>query len=140
MSEPPANVLDKDSLVEDKSLLRCGIILAGANKYAQQRESNEAYEDGILTAREVSQLDLSGVDLAVMSACQTALGRTTEDGMAQDALIRAQEELRTIKVEKVTDGYAFNPSTLGRRKVTRKSEKNYAEPFFWAPFIVIDGI
>ena len=185
VSEPPANVLDKDSLVEDKSLLRCGIILAGANKYAQQRESNEAYEDGILTAREVSQLDLSGVDLAVMSACQTALGRTTEDGMAgmpqglkkagartivaslwhvddaatnelmtrfyrhlqdvdhpcpQDALTRAQEELRTIKVEKVTDGYAFNPSTLGRRKVTRKSEKNYAEPFFWAPFIVIDGI
>jgi CHAT domain-containing protein/tetratricopeptide (TPR) repeat protein len=46
-------------------LLSSGLVLSGAN---------ESYERGILTAEEVSQLDLRGVELATLSACQTALG------------------------------------------------------------------
>jgi CHAT domain-containing protein len=37
--------------------------------------ANESYEKGILTAEEVSSLELRGVELAVLSACQTGLGR-----------------------------------------------------------------
>jgi CHAT domain-containing protein len=47
-------------------LLVSGLVLAGAN------ESNER---GRLTAEEVAGLDLSGVRLAALSACQTALGK-----------------------------------------------------------------
>ncbi len=45
-----------------------GLVLAGANRPA-------AGEDGILTALEVSELDLSRLELAVLSACETGLGR-----------------------------------------------------------------
>jgi CHAT domain-containing protein len=51
--------------------LLSGIALAGANRQAQPGE-----DDGILTALEISELDLGGVELAVLSACDTGLGET----------------------------------------------------------------
>ncbi|MGO8897996.1 MAG: CHAT domain-containing protein [Isosphaeraceae bacterium] len=50
--------------------LLSGIVLAGANV----RPTPIDQDDGILTASEVAELDLSGVDLAVLSACETGLG------------------------------------------------------------------
>ncbi len=50
--------------------LLSGIVLAGANR----RPTPIDQDDGILTASEVAELDLSGVDLAVLSACETGLG------------------------------------------------------------------
>jgi CHAT domain-containing protein/Tfp pilus assembly protein PilF len=50
----------------------CGLALAGANRAAQPDG-----DDGILTAYEVSALDLRKVDLVVLSGCETALGQTT---------------------------------------------------------------
>ncbi len=47
--------------------LLSGIVLAGANA---PRED----DDGLLTALEVAEMDLSGLELAVLSACQTGLG------------------------------------------------------------------
>jgi CHAT domain-containing protein len=51
-------------------LLLSGVVLAGANKEAKPGE-----EDGVLTALEIAELDLSKVELAVLSACQTGLGK-----------------------------------------------------------------
>jgi CHAT domain-containing protein/Tfp pilus assembly protein PilF len=50
--------------------LLSGIALAGANV----RPTPVGQDDGILTALEVAELDLSGVELAVLSACETGLG------------------------------------------------------------------
>ncbi|HEV2970730.1 MAG TPA: CHAT domain-containing protein, partial [Pirellulales bacterium] len=51
--------------------LLSGVVLAGAN-----RPAAEGNDDGILTALEVSQLDLRRVDLATLSACETGLGES----------------------------------------------------------------
>src|SRR5262249_27793440 len=53
--------------------LLSGSFLAGAN-----RPAAEGQDDGILTALEVAELDLSGVELAVLSACETGLGQVAD--------------------------------------------------------------
>jgi CHAT domain-containing protein len=50
--------------------LSCGLVFAGAN-----RPLDPNRDDGILSAMEVADLDLSHVDLAVLSACETGLGK-----------------------------------------------------------------
>ena len=53
----------------ENPLLRSGIVLAGAN----QPDLNP-YDDGYLTALEVTKLDLEGTELAVISGCESGKG------------------------------------------------------------------
>lgn len=65
----------------DESLSQNGLILAGANTSIASDDFNPSDHDGILSAREISQMDLSNVQLIVLSACQSGEGYVTEDGV-----------------------------------------------------------
>lgn len=66
---------------EDKALTRSGLLLSGANYVLKGGKLSPEIEDGILTAQEISMLDLRGLELAVLSACQTGLGEIKGDGV-----------------------------------------------------------
>lgn len=55
-------------------LLRAGLALAGANTHVTGGSLPEEAEDGVITAEDVSGLDLLATELVVLSACETGLG------------------------------------------------------------------
>lgn len=72
---------DRPSVI-DYSMERTGLLMAGAQLKLWGDSVPQMAEDGILSAKEISHLDLSNTDLVVLSACQTALGDITNDGVA----------------------------------------------------------
>lgn len=67
--------------VEDKMLSRSGLLFAGANNILSGKEIPGNIDDGVLTAEEISRIDLRGLDLLVLSACQTGLGEISGEGV-----------------------------------------------------------
>ena len=58
-------------IARENPLLLSGLIMAGANR---RNEAAPDQEDGVLTAEEVAALNLSGVEWAVLSGCDTGVG------------------------------------------------------------------
>ena len=72
---------DLKPCLTDESLSQSILVLAGANSSLRADGFDSGCLDGILSARELGDMDLSGVGLAVISACQTGLGYVTADGV-----------------------------------------------------------
>jgi CHAT domain-containing protein/tetratricopeptide (TPR) repeat protein len=62
------------AVVAGNPMLRSGLALAGANAWLAGGKPPAEAEDGLLTAEDVTGLDLLGTELVVLSACETGLG------------------------------------------------------------------
>ena len=129
-------------------LLRSGLALHGANR----RKSETDREDGVLTALEVSNLDLQGTRLVVLSACETGVGQALHgEGVygLQRAMMIAGAETQVTSLWQVDDNATKNLMVkfyeelargTGRGEAMRMAQlavkKSYPHPFYWASFIV----
>jgi len=66
----------------ENPLLRSGLALAGAQTWIEGGSPPEEAEDGLLTAEDVTGMDLIGTEMVVLSACDTGIGEALpEDGV-----------------------------------------------------------
>lgn len=133
-------------------LFYSGLVLAGANKSLDE-EIPDMQDDGILTAYEVMNLDLSATRLVVLSACETGLGKI-ENGEGvyglQRSFLQAGARNILISLWKVDDQitqelmvrfyeYLFKGHT-GREalKLTQLDQlKVTDDPMHWGGFIMV---
>lgn len=133
--------------VESK-LLRSGLVLAGV-----KQGTSGAGEDGILTALEVSGLDLTGTKLVVLSACDTGVGDiSNSEGVygLRRALVMAGAESQVISLWPVSDaatrdlmvdfytrlkGGEGRSDALRQARLTMLKDSRRAHPYYWAAFI-----
>ena len=147
-------------LVEDKSMTRSGLLFSGCNRVIWNEQIPESEEDGILTAQEIAKLDLRGLDLVVLSACQTALGdMISGEGVfgLQRGFKKAGAKTILMSLDKVDDeatqilmvqfyknlmsGKTKLQSLKDAQKHLRQVENGkYDDPKYWASFIMLDGI
>jgi len=144
----------------ENPLLRCGLALTGANCVMDKARKDESRkEDGILTAFEVSGLNLVGTELVTLSACETGVGEV-KNGEGVYGLRRAFQHAgaRSIMMSlwKVRDRETcelmegFYQNWLGgqsKREALRQSalkilasqrEKHQAgHPYFWGAFVLL---
>ncbi len=142
------------SLVENPNpLMRSGIVLAGANDVWNDSKIVSEKEDGILTAYEVSLMNLSNTKLVVLSACETGLGDIKgSEGVygLQRAFRIAGADLLIMSLWQVPDKETeeFMTSFYNELIKTKEIRKAFAnaqklmrtkyDPFFWGAFVLIE--
>ena len=133
-----------------------GLINEAAPMYSAIALTRADGDDGLLTARELIDLDLSS-ELAVLSACETALGKQTSGegvlGLTW-ALFSAGVRSSVVTEWSVEDTSTSILMTgfytrLRRQARTNKAEAlrqaqlsllhdaRYSHPFYWAPFVLV---
>ena len=137
----------------DNPLLRSGLILSGGNYAWSGKSPVEGVEDGIATAYEISQLNLSSTELVVLSACETALG----DVKGSEGVFGLQRAFKMAGVKKLIVSLwqvpdketaelmtAFYGYWLSGKKIEdafsqaqTDMRKKYA-PYYWAAFVLIE--
>jgi len=146
--------------IEDKSMTRSGLLFSGANNALEGEDIPEGIDDGILTANEIAHVDLRGLDLVVLSACQTGLGEIAQgEGVfgLQRAFKKAGAKTLVMSLWKVDDNatqilmekfYGNLSKGKSKRKAFNDAQKElrsidngkYDDPQFWAAFVMLDGI
>lgn len=142
--------------ISDNPMIRSGLLLAGANHaWKTGKPLRPGMEDGILTAYEISQMNLRNTELVVLSACETGLGqiegnegvyglqRAFKIAGAKYLLMslwqvpdKATQELMQAFYENWLDGGKSIPDAFREAQV--KMRAKYPNPFYWAGFVLVE--
>ena len=147
---------------EDRVMVRSGLLFTGANAALNGQELPANVDDGILTTREISTLDLRGLSLLVLSACQTGLGDVKGDGVfglqrgfkkagAQSILMSlwsVDDEATHLLMTRFYDNLAAHMEKYDALRDAQRYVRGYvtadghsfSSPYYWAAFIILDAL
>lgn len=117
----------------------------------------ENLEDGILTAEELSYINLDSVDLSVLSACETGLGALSEDGIfglqrgfklsgvnsILMSLWEVDDKATSLLMKEFYENYLHGKTKIQSLKSAQeclRASKDYSDPVYWAAWIFLDAI
>lgn len=143
-----------NSFTQNKDpLMRSGLVFASVHDLlSTERIVKE--DDGILTAMEVSQMDLNKTELAVLSACETGLGeikgnegvyglkRTFKIAGVKHLIISLwqvpDKETKEFMMLFYTKLFSENEITITEAfEYAQRSMRSKYDPYFWAAFVLI---
>lgn len=135
------------SPVPAEPLLRSGVALAGAN-HGGALPTN----DGVMTALELTTLELEGTELVTLSACDTALGEVRDaEGVfgLRRALVLAGARSQLLSLWRVQDqptqalmadfyrGLAHGEAPSAALREVQLDRLRHADhPYYWAAFVL----
>lgn len=153
----PDEAKDKDFLrgyTDAMSL--SGLVFAGGNAAWLGKENVDGVLGGVLTAKDIANLDFKGTDLLVLSACKTGQGKVTAEGVfgLQRAFKKAgvgtiimslwnvddkvTSEFMVAFYERLTD----KANNWNKRKAFEQTKeiirKKHPDPYYWAAFVMLD--
>lgn len=150
---------ESDMPKEDKALTRSGLLFAGAQNSFLGKNIPDDVEDGILTAKEISRLDLRKTDLVVISACHSGIGEVTGDGVfglqrgfkkagVQSIIMslwdvddEATRVLMTKFYENLSRGQIKYDAFRDAQRYLREYKKGiYNKPVYYAAFVLLDAL
>jgi CHAT domain-containing protein len=136
----------------ENPLMRSGLVLAGGNDVWVKTEKGGT-DDGVLTAQEVTQIDMRKNDLVVLSACETGLG----DIKGSEGVYGLQRALKMAGVkyiimslwqipdrETVEFMSAFYTNLLKDKEIKKafygaqKAMRAKYDPYFWGAFVLME--
>lgn len=140
---------------QEAAFKRDGLLFSGAS-YAINKipYSPDKMNDGILFSEEISVLDLRSADIVVMSACNTAAGEDSLDGIyglqrafkiaGANTIImtlwrtndKATMRFMDVFYENLFSGNSKYASFKKAQQTIRNEYNN--DPYYWAPFIMLD--
>lgn len=133
-------------------LMRSGLAFAGANE-VWVNDHNTDKEDGVLTAQEVTGMDLRKVNLMVLSACETGLGdiKGTEGvyGLQRSFKMAGVKyiimslwqvpDAETVEfMDKFYSKFSKNKDLKLSFYETQKEMREKYDPFYWAAFVLME--
>lgn len=131
-----------------------GLVFAGANNYGKSGNVIEGIDDGLLTSKEIAEMNLTGAELVVLSACQTGVGEISGEGVfglqrgfkkacAQTLLMSLWEVDDNATNELMTRFYSGLASGLDKHEALHQAQDHVMQtcgpdPSLWAGFILLD--
>ena len=153
----PDEAKDKDFLSGyTDAMSLSGLVFAGGNAAWLGKKNIDGVLGGVLTAKDIANLDFKGTDLMVLSACKTAQGKVTSEGVfgLQRAFKKAGVGTIVMSLwnvdDKVTSEFmvAFyeqltdKTNNWNKRKAFEQTKdiirKKYPDPYYWAAFVMLD--
>ncbi len=140
---------------EEIAYKSCGLLFSGAGHTLQGEKLPYSLNDGLLYAEEIAGLDMHCCELMVVGACNTALGRVSQDGVIglQSAFKKAGAKTLLLTLWSVNDRatsffmqqfYTYldkgksKYDSFNRARQDMIKSKDFSNPVYWAPFILLD--